>query len=68
MRSVGSISALIYTGISLVTSGAFFLVTTLSGNYDWVTRVGGAFWVFLLSMIVSMPLVIPLVKKRLASH
>ncbi len=64
-KSVGFISALIYTGISLLTSGTFFVITVVRG-YDRVTRIGGAGWVFLLSMIILMPLVTPLVKKRLA--
>ena len=63
MRSVGFISALIYTGISLAASG-LFLAITLVGDYGWVARIGGAGWVFLLSMIVLMPVVTPLVKRR----
>lgn len=61
--SVGLVSALIYTSISLTTSGLFFAIT-LAGDYTWVTRIGGAGWVFLLSMIILMPVVTPLVKKR----
>ena len=63
MRSVGLISALIYTGISLVASG-LFLAITLVRDYGWVARIGGTGWVFLLSMIVLMPVVTPLVKRR----
>ena len=63
MGSVGFISALIYTILSLMASG-LFLAVTLVGDYDWVARLGGAGWVFLLSMIVLMPVVTPLVKKR----
>ncbi len=65
MKSVGFLSASIYTSISLVTSGVFLAVTLL-GDYDWVTRLGGTVWVFLLSMIILMPVVMPLVKKKLA--
>ena len=61
--SVGFISALIYTSIALTITG-IFLVITLVGDYNWVTRLGGAAWVFLLSMIILMPVVIPLVKKK----
>ncbi len=64
--SVGFISAVIYTCISLAAAALFFAVT-LAGNYDWVTRIGGASWVFLLSMIVLMPVVTPLVKKRVGN-
>ncbi|TAK35973.1 MAG: hypothetical protein EPO21_04330 [Chloroflexota bacterium] len=61
--SVGIISAVIYTSISLAASGLFFAIT-LAGDYDWVTRIGGTIWVFLLSMIILMPVVTPLVKNR----
>ncbi len=63
-RNVALISAFVYSGISLVVSGLFFIMTLL-GSYSWVARVGGAAWVFLLAMIVLMPLVIPAVRKRI---
>ncbi len=63
-KRVGFISAVIYTGTSLIVSG-LFLVATLSGRYTLVERAGGAGWVFLLSMIILMPVVTPLVKRRL---
>lgn len=64
MKKAGLIGALIYTGIS-VTAAGLFLVTTLAGKYTMVERFGGAGWVFLLSTIVLMPIVIPLVKRKL---
>jgi hypothetical protein len=57
------ITAAIYGGISLIVAGIFF-VLTLVGNYNWLTRVGGSIWIFLLCMIILMPLVSSLVKKR----
>ena len=66
MKSVGAISAVIYTGISLAAAG-LFLAATLAGEYTLVERIGGAGWVFLLSMIILMPIVTPLVKRRLRS-
>ncbi|MHB8085898.1 MAG: hypothetical protein ACYDHZ_08730 [Dehalococcoidia bacterium] len=63
MKNSDIISALIYTGISLLASG-IFIVATLSPQYSNVDRFGGAAWVFILSMIILMPLIIPLVKKR----
>ena len=63
MKNVGLISALIYTSISLA-AAAVFLGITLAGGYSWVARIGGAAWVFSLSMIVLMPVVTALVKKR----
>lgn len=62
IHGIGFISAMIYTTIALITAG-LFLVVTLAGKYDWVARIGGAIWVFLLSMIVLMPLVTSLVKR-----
>jgi uncharacterized membrane protein (UPF0182 family) len=62
------VSALIYTAISLLSSLAFLAATTLRGDYDWTARLGGAGWVFLLLMIILMPTVTPLVKKRLGGH
>lgn len=63
IHSVGFISAVIYTTAAVTASGVF-LTITLDGDYDWTARVGGALWVFLLSMIVLMPLVMTLVKKK----
>ena len=63
MKSTGFISAVIYTSISLAAAG-LFLVATLAGEYTLVGRIGGAGWVFLLSMIILMPIITPLVKKK----
>ena len=63
ISGAGFKSALIYTGISLTTAG-LFLAITLVGEYSWVARIGGTGWVFLISMIVLMPIVMPWVKKR----
>ncbi len=63
IRSVGFVSALIYTSIS-VTAAALFLTVTMMGEYTLVARLGGAGWVFLLSMIILMPVVTSTVKRR----
>ena len=65
-KESGRLAALVYTTLSLAAALAFFLVTILTGDYSWVARVGGAVWVFLLSMIILMPTVTPWVRKRLA--
>jgi DMSO/TMAO reductase YedYZ heme-binding membrane subunit len=62
------ISALIYTAVSLLGAVAFLAATTLRGDYNWVARLGGAGWVFLLLMIILMPTVTPWVKKRLGGR
>ncbi len=58
------VSAAIYTAMAVAGAAAFFVVT-LFGDYTWVTRIGGAGWVFLLSMIILMPTVTPRVKRRM---
>ncbi len=63
MKSVGFISAVIYTGISLAAAG-LFLIATLAGEYTLVERIGGMSWVFLLSMIILMPIITPIIKKK----
>jgi hypothetical protein len=64
MKNVTLTSALIYTGGS-VAAAALFVLGTLPGNYTMVERFGGAFWVFLLCMIILMPIVIPAVRRRI---
>lgn len=64
MKNTGLISAIIYTGISLLAAG-LFIAATFTGQYTAVERFGGAAWVFLLCMIILMPIIIPLVKKKL---
>jgi hypothetical protein len=56
-------AAVIYTGLSLL-SVALFEIATISGDYSAVARIGGAVWVFSLSMIILMPPVTGWVKKR----
>ncbi len=64
MKNAAWISAFIYTGISLL-AAALFVAGTLPGNFTWIERFGGAFWVFLLSMIILMPIIIPAVRRRI---
>ena len=63
-RAVARRCAFTYTGLSLALAAAFFAAATLVGSYGAVARVGGAVWVFLLSMIFTMPLVTSYIKKR----
>lgn len=67
-KAVAQRSAWIYLPISVGAALLFWLVTTLSGDYPAVARIGGAVWVGLLSLIVSMPLVISRVKKHLRGN
>jgi hypothetical protein len=61
-------SALVCTAVSLLGAAVFLAATTLRGDYDWVARLGGAGWVFLLSMIILIPTVTPWVRKRLGGR
>jgi hypothetical protein len=64
----GQASVLIYSTASIAAALLFFGVTVLVGDYTWVSRIGGAGWVFLLSMIILMPTVTPLVKRFQAKN
>jgi hypothetical protein len=64
-RNVARWSAFGYTGVSLALAAAFYAAASLIGSYTEVSRIGGSVWVFLLSMIVSMPLVTSAVKARI---
>jgi uncharacterized membrane protein YhaH (DUF805 family) len=56
---------LIYFGVSLAIA-ILFLAITFVTNQDYLpaARYGGAVWVLILSLIVTMPIVIPAVKRR----
>jgi hypothetical protein len=56
-------SAVIYLPLSLGLAMLFLAGATVVGGYPLVARIGGAVWVGLLSLIVSMPLVTSRVKK-----
>lgn len=66
-RQVAQKSALIYIPISLGSALLFLVVSTFTGDYPAVARIGGTVWVALLSLIVSMPIVISRIKKS-AQH
>ncbi len=63
MKKSSILSAVIYFGIAVIAGGIFYS-GTLAGNYTFIERIGGAVWVFLLSTIILMPIIIPFVKKR----
>lgn len=54
-----------YTLISLGMALTFFVIASVLGKYTVVATYGGTAWVFLLSMIVTMPTITPWVKKQL---
>lgn len=63
-RAVSRQSALIYLPIAIGAGLLFWLAATLVGDYPTVARIGGATWVGLLSLIVTMPLVTARIKDR----
>ena len=67
-KQVAQKSALIYVPISLGSALLFLLVSTLTGDYPVVARLGGTVWVALLSLIVTMPIVISKVKIASQNH
>ncbi len=62
-KDVARRSALIYLPISIGAALLFLLAASLSGDYPSVARFGGAVWVGLLSLIVTMPVVTARIKK-----
>jgi hypothetical protein len=62
---IGLVSGVIYTSVAAAAAGLFLVATFSSDEYSNVARLGGAAWVFLLSMIILMPTVTPLVRRLL---
>lgn len=58
------LSALWYTGISLAVVAVFLILVRVVGGYPSAAIYGGAVWSFLLSMIVTMPVVTAHFKRR----
>ena len=56
-QRIGLVGALGYTGLSAVAALLFLLLARWTGQAPPLAIAGGTVWVFILSMIVSMPLV-----------
>lgn len=56
--------ALAYTGLSLAAALAFMALARWVGEAPPLAVWGGTVWVFVLSMIISMPLVTGWIKRR----
>lgn len=63
-QKVARKSAFVYLPITLGAALLFWLAASL-GDYPLVARIGGAVWVWLLSLIVTMPLVTARIKRQL---
>jgi hypothetical protein len=64
-REVARRSARLYLPISFSAAGIFLLAASLTGDYPMVARIGGTVWVWLLSTIVTMPVITARVKRGL---
>jgi hypothetical protein len=64
-QAVARRSARIYLPLAFGAALLFWLAAALSGGYPLVAQLGGAVWVGLLSLIVTMPLVTSWVKQRM---
>lgn len=60
---VAKIAALYYGGVSLG-AALLFIIFTAGSKYGNVARIGGAVWILLLGLIVTMPIFIPYAKKK----
>lgn len=60
-------SYLVSFAFALLLAGGFFAFTSLSGDYSMLARYGGAGWVFLLALIIALPTVTPIMKRRYRS-
>jgi NADH:ubiquinone oxidoreductase subunit 6 (subunit J) len=49
---------------AFILAGAFFLAASLQG-YGPLPRYAGAVWVFILALVVALPTIAPILKKRL---
>ncbi len=57
-------SARVYVPLALGAGALFFLAASRTSDVGLVARLGGSFWVGLLSLIVTMPLVTARAKRR----
>jgi len=57
-------SARLYLPLSGGAAAGFVTLALLEGSYSTVAILGGAFWVGLLTLIVSMPLSTAYLKRR----
>jgi len=63
-RKASTLAAVLYLGLSLLAALAFVVLAALKGETSWSARLIGGVWVFFLTTIVLMPVVIPWVRKR----
>ena len=65
-QAVARQSALIYLPFSIGIALLFLLAATL-GGYPFIARIGGTVWIWVLSLIVTTPIVTTWVKRHVRS-
>lgn len=66
-QEVARKSTFIYLPLTLGVALIFWLAASLSG-YPLVARIGGTIWVWLLTLIVTMPLMTTWVKRQVREN
>ncbi len=61
--NINTVSAVVYTACAALAAVILFGLAIVA-DYNWVARIGGAGWVFLLTMIILMPIVPSLLRER----
>lgn len=62
-ENINTVSAVVYTASASLAAVVLFGLA-IAADYNWVARIGGAGWVFLLTMIILMPIVPSLLRER----
>jgi len=65
--NINTASAVVYTACAALAAVVLFGVAT-AADYNWVARIGGAGWVFLLLMVILMPIVPSLLRGRVSQE
>ncbi len=65
--NINTVSAVVYTALASLAALVLFVSAT-AVDYNWVARIGGAGWVFLLTMIILMPIVPSLLRERVGKE
>ncbi len=65
--NINTVSAVVYTACAALAAAVLFGVAT-AADYEWVARIGGAGWVFMLMMVILMPTVPSLLRGRVSQE
>jgi YHS domain-containing protein len=65
--NINTVSAVVYTAGAAL-AGVVLFVAATAADYDWVARIGGAGWVFMLMMVILMPTGPSLLRGRISQE